>query len=181
MRTCAYAHGYPPYTFFFISILFSDVRFPLFCRFFCCLAALYGLFRCGLCCVFFGVFFWVFVCCFLIPGLYGSLFGDFGLFYGIFLMLAKMKGVSVNRCNLRMFRVWCLGYLGWNWGVVAHSGVMYPNLSYIFSLGFMRLTLPSLEKTLITLMRPDGRAARRCFAFGKTCCRSRFGAANLIL
>ena len=50
-------------------------------------------------------FFWVFVCCFLIPGLYGSLFGDFGLFCGIFLMLAKMKGVSVNRCNLRMFRV----------------------------------------------------------------------------
>ena len=37
------------------------------------------------------------------------------------------------------------------------------------------------KKTLITLMRPAGRAARRCFAFGKTCCRSRFGAANLIL
>ena len=50
-------------------------------------------------------FYRVFVCCFLIPGLYRGLFGDFGLFCGIFLMLAKMTGVNVNLCKSRAFRV----------------------------------------------------------------------------
>ena len=105
MRTCAYAHGYPPIYYFFISILFSGGRFPLFCRFFLLFGGSLRVVsvRFVLCLI--RCFYWVFVCCFLILGLYGSLFGDFGLFYGIFLMLAKMKGVSVNRCNLRMFRV----------------------------------------------------------------------------
>ena len=89
MRTCAYAHGYPPIYYFFISILFSaaDVRrsvgFLLFGSYFRVVSA-----ECVLCLI--RCFYWVFVCCFLIPGLYRGLFGDFGLFCGIFLMLVKM-------------------------------------------------------------------------------------------
>ena len=105
MRTCAYAHGYPPIYYFFISILFSDVRFPLFCRFFAVRELFSGCFG-RVCVVCYSVFFfWVFVCCFLIPVLYGSLFGDYGLFCGIFLMLEKMMGVNVNLCKSRAFRV----------------------------------------------------------------------------
>ena len=53
----------------------------------------YSVFLLGVCVLFFD------------PGLYGSLFGDSDLFCGIFLMLAKMKGVSVNLCKTRAFRV----------------------------------------------------------------------------
>ena len=104
MRTCAYAHGYPPIYYFFISILFPagdfrcSVGFLLFGSYFRVVSA-----ECVLCLI--RCFYWVFVCCFLIPGLYGSLFGDSDLFCGIFLMLAKMKGVSVNLCKTRAFRV----------------------------------------------------------------------------
>ena len=105
LKLCAYAHGYPPIYFFFIYILFSDVRFPPFCRFFFAVWRLFAGCFGAVCVVFSSVFFWVFVCCFLIPGLYRGLFGDFGLFCGIFLMLAKMKGVSVNLCKSRAFRV----------------------------------------------------------------------------
>ena len=104
MRTCAYAHGYPPIYYFFISILFPvgdfrcSVGFLLFGSYFRVVSA-----ECVLCVI--QCFFWVFVCCFLIPGLCRGLFGDFGLFCGIFLMLAKMKGVSVNLCKTRAFRV----------------------------------------------------------------------------
>ena len=73
MRTCAYAHGYPPIHYFFISILFSDVRFPLFCRFFAvrelfsgcfgrvCVVS-YSVFLLGVCVLFFDSgFVWEFV------------------------------------------------------------------------------------------------------------------------
>ena len=179
MRTCAWL---PPHILFFHFHTFFRREISVVLSVFCCSGVIFGLFRQSVCCVLFGVFigclcavFWFRVCM-------GVCLEIRICFAGFVWCWRKWWSVSVNRCNLRMFRVWCLGYLGWNRGAVAHSGVMYPNLSYIFSLGFMRLTRPSLEKkTLITLMRPDGRAARRCFAFGKTCCRSRFGAANLIL
>ena len=83
MRTCAYAHGYPPYTIFSFPYFFPagdfrcSVGFLLFGSYFRVVLA-----ECVLCVI--QCFFWVFVCCFLIPGLYGSLFGDFGLFCGIF-------------------------------------------------------------------------------------------------
>ena len=94
----------PPYTIFSFPYFFSaeEVRRSV-------VFLLFGgslrvvLAECVLCLI--RCFYRVFVCCFLIPGLCRGLFGDFGLFCGIFLMLAKMKGVSVNRCNLRMFRV----------------------------------------------------------------------------
>ena len=56
MRTCAYAHGYPPIYFFFISILFSGGRFPLFCRFFAVRELFSGCFG-RVCVVCYSVFF----------------------------------------------------------------------------------------------------------------------------
>ena len=56
MRTCAYAHGYPPIHYFFISILFFGVRFPLFCRFFAVWRLFAGCFG-AVCVVFSSVFF----------------------------------------------------------------------------------------------------------------------------
>ena len=94
----------PPYTFFSFPYFFPagdfrcSVGFLLFGSYFRVVLA-----ECVLCLI--RCFYWVFVCCFLIPDLYGSLFGDSDLFCGFCLMLAKMKGVSLNRCNLRMFRV----------------------------------------------------------------------------
>ena len=104
LKLCAHAHDYPPIYYFFISILFpvgdfrSSVGFLLFGSYFRVVSA-----ECVLCLI--RCFYWVFVCCFLIPGLCRGLFGDFGLFYGIFLMLAKMMGVSVNLCKTWVFRV----------------------------------------------------------------------------
>ena len=59
-------------------------------------------------------FFWVFVCCFLIPGLYRGLFGDFGLFCGIFLMLAKMAECqceSVQNEGVSSVMPWIFGVI----------------------------------------------------------------------
>ena len=56
MRTCAYAHGYPPIYYFFISILFSGGRFPLFCRFFAVRELFSGCFG-RVCVVCYSVFF----------------------------------------------------------------------------------------------------------------------------
>lgn len=83
MRTCAYAHGFPPYTFFSFTYFFSGGRCLLFCRFFAVRRLFAGCFG-AVCVVCYSVFFWVFVCCFLIPGLYGGLFGDSGLFCRVF-------------------------------------------------------------------------------------------------
>ena len=84
MRTCAYAHGFPPHILFFhlhtffrremsavlsVFLLFGGSLRVVLVRFVLCVI------RC---------FFWVFVCCFLIPGLYRGLFGDSGLFCGVF-------------------------------------------------------------------------------------------------
>ena len=83
MRTCAYAHGFPPYTFFSFTYFFPaggvccSVGFLLFGGFLRVVSVRFVL--CVIRC-----FFWVFVCCFLIPGLYGGLFGDSGLFCGVF-------------------------------------------------------------------------------------------------
>ena len=83
MRTCAYAHGFPPYTFFSFTYFFPagdvccSVGFLLFGGFLRVVSV-----RSVLCVI--RCFFWVFVCCFLIPGLYGGLFGDSGLFCGVF-------------------------------------------------------------------------------------------------
>ena len=89
MRTCAYAHGYPPYTFFSFTYFFRrrmSAVLSVFLLFGGSLRVVSA--ECVLCVV--RCFFWVFVCCFLIPGLCRGLFGDFGLFCGICLMLAKM-------------------------------------------------------------------------------------------
>ena len=102
MRICAWL---PLHILFFHFHTFSGGRFPLFCRFFLLFGGSLRVVSVRFVLCFIRCFFGVFVCCFLIPGLRRGLFGDFGLFCGIFLMLAKMKGVSVNRCNLRMFRV----------------------------------------------------------------------------
>ena len=56
MRTCAYAHGYPPICYFFIYILFSGGRFPLFCRFFAVRELFSGCFG-RVCVVCYSVFF----------------------------------------------------------------------------------------------------------------------------
>ena len=86
LKLCAHAHMrmVSPHILFFHLHTFFRREMSAVLSVFCCSAAFCGLFRCGLCCVLFGVFFWVFVCCFLIPGLYGGLFGDSDLFCGVF-------------------------------------------------------------------------------------------------
>ena len=181
MRTCAYAHGYPPIYYFFISILFPvgdfrcSVGFLLFGSYFWVVLA-----ECVLCLI--RCFYWVFVYCFLIPGLYGSLFGDSDLFCGICLMLAKMTECQCESAQ----NEGVLGVMSGIFGVELKGscslrGDVSEPIVYLFTRFYEINTAFYRKKTLITLMRPAGRAARRCFAFGKTCCRSRFGAANLIL
>ena len=127
-------------------------------------------------------FFWVFVCCFLIPGLYGSLFGDSDLFCGIFLMLAKMVECQCESVQNEGVSSVMPGIFGVELkGSCSLRGDVSEPIVYLFTRFYEINTAFFRKKTLITLMRPDSRAARRCFAFGKTCCRSRFGAANLIL
>ena len=102
MRICAWLS---PHILFFHFHTFFRREISVVLSVFCCSGVILGLFRQSVCCVLFGVFFWVFVCCFLIPGLCRGLFGDFGLFCGIFLMLAKIMSVSVNLHKTRAFRV----------------------------------------------------------------------------
>ena len=105
----------------------------------------------------------------------------FGFVLRDFLMLAKMMECQCESVQIEGVS----GVMSGIFGVELRSscplrGDVSEPIVYLFT-RFYEINTDFLKKTLITLMRPAGRAARRCFAFGKTCCRSRFGAANLIL
>ena len=130
----------------------------------------YSVFLLGVCVLFFDSgFVWEFV-------------WRFGFVLRDFLMLAKMAECQCESVQNEGVSSVMPGIFGVELkGSCSLRGDVSEPIVYLFTRFYEINTAFYRKKTLITLMRPDGRAARRCFAFGKTCCRSRFGAANLIL
>ena len=91
MRTCAYAHGFPPIYFFFIYILFSGGRCLLFCRFFAVRRLFAGCFG-AVCVVCYSVFFLGFCVLFFDSGFVWWFVWWFRFVLRGFLMLVKIRG-----------------------------------------------------------------------------------------
>lgn len=93
-----------PHILFFIYILFSVGDFCCSVGFFAVWRLFAGCFGrvCVVCC---SVFFLGVCVLFFDSGFVWEFVWLFRFVLRYFLMLVKMKGVSVNRCNLRMFRV----------------------------------------------------------------------------